>query len=267
MNETYAYDDTSTYVLLGKVLPSKSHKFTGKERDPESGLDNFGARYNSSSMGRFMSPDWSDDSDPIPHADLANPQTLNLYAYVGNNPLNDTDDDGHEPNPAGTCGWLCRFFNLFRNSNESSTEQAGLTPLPLPGPSPMPPFRPPVIPTPPVRPPVVEPPPIPPVVAVGGLIVIDAALLIYDSYEGYNLYQSYKLSRDKPGTEPTPTTNPKIYEPVKGTPGKRNKITGEIWEKDKFHKNHYEVYKNKKDYENGQRDRSVWEDGRLKEKF
>jgi hypothetical protein len=32
-------------------------------------------------------------------------------------------------------------------------------------------------------------------------------------------------------------------------------------------KNHYEVYKNKKDYENGQRDRSVWEDGRLKEKF
>ena len=33
------------------------YKFTGKERDSESGLDNFGARYNASSMGRFMTPD------------------------------------------------------------------------------------------------------------------------------------------------------------------------------------------------------------------
>jgi RHS repeat-associated protein len=31
--------------------------FAGKERDPESGLDNFGARYDASSFGRFMSPD------------------------------------------------------------------------------------------------------------------------------------------------------------------------------------------------------------------
>ena len=34
-----------------------SSKFTGKERDSESGLDNFGARYMGSSLGRFMSPD------------------------------------------------------------------------------------------------------------------------------------------------------------------------------------------------------------------
>src|SRR5436853_2979029 len=34
-------------------------QLTGKERDSESGLDNFGARYDSSSLGRFMSPDWS----------------------------------------------------------------------------------------------------------------------------------------------------------------------------------------------------------------
>ena len=32
-------------------------KFTGKERDSESNLDNFGARYDSSAMGRWMSPD------------------------------------------------------------------------------------------------------------------------------------------------------------------------------------------------------------------
>ena len=32
-------------------------RYTGKERDTESGLDYFGARYYGSSMGRFMSPD------------------------------------------------------------------------------------------------------------------------------------------------------------------------------------------------------------------
>jgi RHS repeat-associated protein len=36
-----------------------TYKFTGKERDAESGLDYFGARYYASNMGRWMSPDWS----------------------------------------------------------------------------------------------------------------------------------------------------------------------------------------------------------------
>ena len=61
--------------------------FTGKERDSESGLDNFGARYDSSSLGRFMSP------DPI-GGHTEDPQTLNRYAYVRNNPLNLTDQTG-----------------------------------------------------------------------------------------------------------------------------------------------------------------------------
>jgi RHS repeat-associated protein len=70
--------------------------FTGKERDAESGLDNFGARYYSSTMGRFMSPDWSAVISPVPFGHLENPQSLNLYAYVGNNPMSRTDPDGHE---------------------------------------------------------------------------------------------------------------------------------------------------------------------------
>ena len=69
--------------------------FTGKERDTESGNDYFGARYYASNMGRFMSPDWSDTPSPIPYADLPNPQSLNLYSYVKNNPLSRTDADGH----------------------------------------------------------------------------------------------------------------------------------------------------------------------------
>ncbi|WP_245632370.1 RHS repeat-associated core domain-containing protein [Edaphobacter aggregans] len=36
----------------------RSSRFTGKERDTESGLDYFGARYFASTSGRFMSPDW-----------------------------------------------------------------------------------------------------------------------------------------------------------------------------------------------------------------
>ena len=44
-----------------RILPGHAteHLFTGKERDTESGNDYFGARYYASSMGRFISPDWS----------------------------------------------------------------------------------------------------------------------------------------------------------------------------------------------------------------
>jgi RHS repeat-associated protein len=71
------------------------HHFTGKERDTESGNDYFGARYYASLMGRFMSPDWAAAPMPVPFAKLENPQTLNLYQYVGNNPLTGIDPDGH----------------------------------------------------------------------------------------------------------------------------------------------------------------------------
>jgi RHS repeat-associated protein len=68
---------------------------TGKERDTESGNDYFDARYYSSAMGRFMSPDWSAKEEPVPYATMDDPQSLNLYAYVRNNPLARTDPDGH----------------------------------------------------------------------------------------------------------------------------------------------------------------------------
>lgn len=80
--------DTATGVTL---------EFTGKERDGESGLDYFGARYFSGAQGRFTSPDWSEEPEPIPYADLADPQTLNLYSHVRNNPLAKADADGHCP--------------------------------------------------------------------------------------------------------------------------------------------------------------------------
>jgi RHS repeat-associated protein len=90
----------------GGVLPDGTdnrYKFTGKERDSESGLDYFGARFYDASMGRFMSPDYNgDDPEPVPYADLANPQSLNLYSYVRNNPLAGIDPDGHDCLETGT---------------------------------------------------------------------------------------------------------------------------------------------------------------------
>ena len=78
---------------------SQNYKFTSKERDSESALDNFGARYYSASMGRFMVPDWTNDPSPVPWADLGNPQSLNLYEYVNNNPLSHLDPNGHGCDP------------------------------------------------------------------------------------------------------------------------------------------------------------------------
>jgi RHS repeat-associated protein len=63
------------------------NQFTGKERDAQTGLDFFEARYLSSPQGRFTSP------DPL-GGSLADPQTLNKYAYVRNNPLRFTDPTG-----------------------------------------------------------------------------------------------------------------------------------------------------------------------------
>jgi RHS repeat-associated protein len=73
-----------------------SHRYTGKEGDSESGNDYFGARYYASSMGRFMSPDWDSKPQAVPYANLADPQSLNLYSYVLNNPLSKTDPNGHD---------------------------------------------------------------------------------------------------------------------------------------------------------------------------
>ena len=63
-----------------------NYKFEGKERDSETGNDDFGARYYSNRFGRWLSADWSTVPAPVPYANLTNPQTLNLYAMVSDNP-------------------------------------------------------------------------------------------------------------------------------------------------------------------------------------
>jgi RHS repeat-associated protein len=78
---------------------AQHYKFNGKERDTESGLDNFGARYHASALGRFMQTDpvW------IKANRILDPQRLNLYAYGRNDPLKFTDPTGMDIK-LGSCG-------------------------------------------------------------------------------------------------------------------------------------------------------------------
>lgn len=74
---------------------SQNYKFEGKERDEETQNDNFDARMYSWRFGRWLSSDWSAVPVPVPYANLTNPQTLNLYAMVSDDPESFADLDGH----------------------------------------------------------------------------------------------------------------------------------------------------------------------------
>jgi RHS repeat-associated protein len=71
------------------------YTYTGKERDENTELLYYEARYYNSNIGRFISIDpWS--------GDITDPQSLNKYAYVRNNPLKYVDPSGevYIPNSA-----------------------------------------------------------------------------------------------------------------------------------------------------------------------
>ena len=69
-----------------------AYRFTGQEQERDIGLYDYGARFYDSLTGRFISP------DPLffhePEKILLQPQELNLYSYVRNNPINLTDPTG-----------------------------------------------------------------------------------------------------------------------------------------------------------------------------
>ena len=86
-------------------------QFTSKERDVDTGLDYFLARYYSPTQGRFSSPDdfkggadelgilgsGHPEKQALFYADITNPQSLNKYHYCLNNPLRYVDPDGQNP--------------------------------------------------------------------------------------------------------------------------------------------------------------------------
>lgn len=98
-------------LLAAPTQDTANNKFTGKLRDNESGPDYFGARYFSGAQGRFTSADWSAKPEAVPYASLGDPQSLNLYAYVRNNPLSRTDLDGHwDCSGKNASGIGCQFI-------------------------------------------------------------------------------------------------------------------------------------------------------------
>lgn len=94
-------------IQHGYYADGVRQKFTGRERDAETGLDYFVNRYYSSTIGRFTSP----DPVSLTSQRTTDPQRLNLYAYARNNPVLLTDPNGLELYVTGTAAEVARFLS------------------------------------------------------------------------------------------------------------------------------------------------------------
>ena len=248
---------------------SQNYKFTGKERDPESGLDDFGARYDASSLGRFMTPD-----PPLLDQDVADPQSWNLYSYVRNNPLSFIDPTGNAAqwtsvDAIGAMGLICGGMAAPACGEErlkealslqfTRDEEAQNTTIVVP-------------PTVITVTAAVEAVPLelfegPPGWVIAGATLTTACVITHCWRPVVNYFKNNNPpppDNTKDTTkEDTPRTKPDKFRPVKGRPGKVNVDTGKVWVRDpSAHEGeHYEVYDNIRDYENGVRGRQVWADG------
>ena len=106
------------YGAYGKTTYSEencsfkvSNRYTGQIFDEETGLYYYGARYYDPELGRFTQADTI-----VPSA--ANPQTLNRYAYCGNNPLKYVDPSGHS--------FLGSIFNAIGSALTNPSTWAGV---------------------------------------------------------------------------------------------------------------------------------------------
>ena len=109
----YPYGGES--AITNNCPAANKYKFEGKERDDESGNDDFGARYYSWRFGRWLSADWSAVPAPVPYANFTNPQTLNLYAMVHDDPETFADLDGHDD-------WIYGVLYGIRGSQDGTLQ-------------------------------------------------------------------------------------------------------------------------------------------------
>jgi RHS repeat-associated protein len=102
-------------------------QFTAKERDAETGLDYFGARYYGNVQGRFTSVDPLEIAFEPSRAKfiayISDPQNWNRYSYVLNNPVSLTDPDGREPNKtqAATVQQIVAIVEQTERDNPNAT--------------------------------------------------------------------------------------------------------------------------------------------------
>ena len=94
-DDYYPYGEANVNVNTYIATSDTTLKFTGDERDSETNLDHSWFRQNSSTLGRWMSP----DPAGLAAVDPTEPQSWNRYAYALNNPTNLID-------PLGLFGWV-----------------------------------------------------------------------------------------------------------------------------------------------------------------
>ena len=92
--------------------------FTGHEMLDDVSLVHMNGRVYDPDLGRFLSP------DPV-ISDQANPQTINPYSYVSNNPLSFTDPNGFVAYPIGDM--MIRAIKSLTASGDTSGAGNGLT--------------------------------------------------------------------------------------------------------------------------------------------
>jgi RHS repeat-associated protein len=144
-NDSQSLTQTTTYDAFGNVESStgssnNAYKYAGQwgyRNDGDDGLMHVGARYYDALVGRFISADTY-------LGEIGNPQSLNRYGYVENDPVNAVDPDGHakqKPKPKPKPG-----------GKPPREEPPSLT-IPLPPPVIRPPLPPMIVPIPPEPPP------------------------------------------------------------------------------------------------------------------
>jgi len=116
--------ENTTYEPYGAVFEGGLSRFlyTGKELDRGTGLEYYGARYYDPWLGMFAQADTL-----LP--DAYDPQQLNRYAYVRDNPYKYTDPDGHIPLPiaAGLAAGVIAFaFTYYQTGDVGKAAQAGV---------------------------------------------------------------------------------------------------------------------------------------------
>jgi RHS repeat-associated protein len=279
----YPYGQEATY--FGQ--DGERFKFTGHERDLASpasdadDLDNMHARHFSILTGRFLSV------EPA-NGDLHRPQSWNLYEYALDSPLEYSDPSGLDRRPYdslprgfaeflwGSYDFLSGTFNALGSNLLFGAGRFEINRSPYRGGQ--------------FFGDVVSVPLGLELVVLGGSgevaglaldsTVAGAALgvpanvvsgvVMADGVVAAGLGFNHTMAAAKSSSgggdkaEHTPTSHPDEFGPVRGSSAKVNKSTGEIWERDTTHGNHWEVYKNKKQWENRKRDRDVWMDGNFK---
>lgn len=128
-NSLGSIQEGTSYAPYGEVLSggtASKHQFTGQEYDHATGLNYYQSRYYHPYQRRFAQPDTL-----IP--DAFDPQQLNPYSYVRNNPVKYVDPDGHVLAPALLVAWIAADYGITAydyyqeqkiiNNSQSTPEQ------------------------------------------------------------------------------------------------------------------------------------------------